>query len=103
MHGRAADLNADRRDDRGGPKGPRRSILSGVLGKTKLLKHQNAAVRMFASRTYVRSCGADSILRLAKVRLDRESLARVDWWRRWLRVFVEGVVIVGSILLAFGL
>ncbi len=28
---READLNADRRDDRGGPKGPRRSILSGVL------------------------------------------------------------------------
>ncbi len=36
MQFRAADLNADRRDERGGPTGPRSSILSGVAGITKL-------------------------------------------------------------------
>ena len=34
-------------------QGPRRSILSGVLGKTNLSIHQGANVRIFASRTYV--------------------------------------------------
>ena len=45
---READLEADRRDDRGGPKGPRRSILSGVLSKTK-------------RRKAFRPCGAFSV------------------------------------------
>ena len=54
---READLDADRRDDRGGPKGPRRSILSGVLGKTMLRKaFQPCGTFVFSALCAVRCC-----------------------------------------------